>query len=151
MNRSKPWRAVLFVAFCVATSVRAQSLTIDWFSINGGGGASTGGLYSVNGTIGQFGAGKSSGGNYTLECGFWNVAVALQTPGAPTLSVIRSGGNVTLFWPEDGSSFHLEQSGYVASPASWGATVQSASTNSGTISVTVPATAGYQFFRLKRP
>jgi len=32
---------------------RAQNYTNDWYKIAGGGGTSTGGVYSVNGTIGQ--------------------------------------------------------------------------------------------------
>ena len=35
----------------------AQSYQIDWFTIDGGGGTSTGGVYSVSGTIGQPDAG----------------------------------------------------------------------------------------------
>ena len=31
----------------------AQSYSIDWYKIAGGGGTSTGGVYSVSGTIGQ--------------------------------------------------------------------------------------------------
>ena len=44
---------------------------IPWFSIDGGGGASSGGAYSLNGTIGQADAGSMSGGAYTLSGGFW--------------------------------------------------------------------------------
>jgi len=31
----------------------AQSYAIDWFTIDGGGGTSTGGAYTVSGTVGQ--------------------------------------------------------------------------------------------------
>lgn len=37
----------------------------------GGGGTTTGSIYSLGGTIGQFDAGKLSGGTYTLGGGFW--------------------------------------------------------------------------------
>ncbi len=45
---------------------------LTWNSIDGGGGMfSTGGSYSLGGTIGQADAGTMSGGSYTLNGGFW--------------------------------------------------------------------------------
>ena len=82
----------LLIAFLLVPSVAAlaQSYTIDWSKIAGGGGTSTGGVYSVSGTIGQPDAsGAMSGGNYSLTGGFW-AAYAVQTPGAPYLSVLRT-------------------------------------------------------------
>lgn len=40
--------------------------SIEWFTIDGGGGMSTGGGYSMSGTIGPPDAGRMSGGNYTI-------------------------------------------------------------------------------------
>lgn len=61
----------------------AQSYSIDGFTIDGGGGTSTGGVYSVSGTIGQPDAGAPmTGGQYSLTGGFWPL-YAVQTPGAP--------------------------------------------------------------------
>ena len=71
----------------------AQSYSIDWFTIDGGGGTSTGGVYSVSGTIGQPDAGKMSGGNFTIDGGFWGIIAAVQTPGAPLLSIARTTTN----------------------------------------------------------
>ena len=51
-----------------------QSSTYDlsWYTIDGGGATfSTGGGYSLGGTIGQADAGTLSGGGYTLSGGFW--------------------------------------------------------------------------------
>ncbi len=69
-----------------AALAQAQSYSIDWFTIDGGGGASTGGVYQVSGTIGQPDAGKMSGGNFTIDGGFWGIIAAVQTPGALLLS-----------------------------------------------------------------
>ncbi|MCX6925718.1 MAG: hypothetical protein NT154_21275 [Verrucomicrobia bacterium] len=63
----------------------SKNLTLNWFTVDGGGGTSTGGVYSVSGTIGQPDAGQMSRGNFTLTGGFWNVTAAVQTPGAPLL------------------------------------------------------------------
>ncbi len=48
--------------------------TIDWYTIDGGGGTSTGGAITLSGTIGQFDAGKLSGGPFDLLGGFWGAS-----------------------------------------------------------------------------
>jgi len=44
---------------------------ISWSTIDGGGGVSAGGQYTVAGTIGQPEAGVMGGGDYELLGGFW--------------------------------------------------------------------------------
>ena len=44
---------------------------IDWYTIDGGGGRSSGGPYVLTGTIGQPDADWSEGGNFELLGGFW--------------------------------------------------------------------------------
>ena len=44
---------------------------LSWFTIDGGSGESTGGDYSMSGTIGQPDANLLTGGDYTLSGGFW--------------------------------------------------------------------------------
>ena len=44
---------------------------LSWYTIDGGGGISSGGPYSLTGTIGQPDAAYSRGGNYELLGGFW--------------------------------------------------------------------------------
>jgi hypothetical protein len=61
-------------------SLRAQSYSIDWFTIDGGGGTSTGGGYLMSGTIGQIDSGTMSGGGYTLEGAFWSIDAAVTPP-----------------------------------------------------------------------
>src|SRR3989442_10530644 len=75
----------LLLLVVLPSAVDAQNYSIDWFTIDGGGGTSTGGVYSVSGTIGQPAAGHLSGGNYTIDGGFLVIIAAIQTPGAPLL------------------------------------------------------------------
>lgn len=44
---------------------------LSWYSVDGGASFSSGGSYSLGGTIGQPDAGALIGGNYTLGGGFW--------------------------------------------------------------------------------
>ena len=92
-----------------------QSYSVDWHTIDGGGGTSTGGIYFVSGTIGQPDAGMMSGGNYTLRGGFWAL-YALQTPGAPALLITCSGNTVTVYW-QDVSGWSLQQNDDLSLPA----------------------------------
>lgn len=44
---------------------------LAWFTVDGGGGESAGGGFTLAGTAGQADAGALSGGEYTLAGGFW--------------------------------------------------------------------------------
>src|SRR5204862_1743204 len=103
-----------------ALGASAQNFSIDWFTVDGGGGTSTGGVYSVSATIGQPDAGTMSGGAYTLDGGFWGIVAAVQTPGAPLLTITHSGGNVIISWLAPTEGFGLEMRDGLAA-GSWSA------------------------------
>jgi hypothetical protein len=101
----------MFASFWVQPfSSRGQSYAIDWFTVDGGGGTSTGGVYSVSGTIGQHDAsGPVSGGNYSLTGGFWSL-FAVPTPGGPLLSIrLTTPDTVAVFWPSPAPGWNLQQ------------------------------------------
>jgi hypothetical protein len=139
-----------------AHTLDAQTYSIDWSTVDGGGGTSTGGVYSVSGTIGQPDAGAMSGGNYTLQGGFWGVIAAVQTPGAPWLTINPTTTNTFIVsWPAPAEGWVLERTNALpaVAVASWPAVAQPYQTNAGIISVTFtnnPPT-GNQFFRLHKP
>src|SRR3989440_3769813 len=92
------------------SALQAQNYSIDWFTIDGGGGTSTGGVFSVSGTIGQPDAGHMSGGNFSIDGGFWGIIAAVQTPGAPLLRVfVTTTNTVVIAWPAPSTGFNLEQ------------------------------------------
>ena len=141
--------AGIFVA-AVSLTASAQPYQIDWFTIAGGGGTSTGGVYSVSGTIGQSDAGTMSGGNFTLQGGFWSVVGVVQTPNAPYLHLTRSGNTVILSWPSSGTTFNL-QSTAALNPSAWGSVLPLPSVTGGTNYVTNTVGAGKTFYRLSYP
>jgi hypothetical protein len=150
-THSKTWQFVL-AAFCLLHSAlcplaHAQSYAIDWFTIDGGGGTSTGGVYSLSGTIGQPDAGPAlTGRPYTLQGGFWPAAVAIQEPGAPTLVIVPTApGLATVSWAPATPGFVLQVSDTLT-PAVW------VNTPSGAANpVTVPSTLPIRFYRLIKP
>ena len=142
--------ATLLSLLWLALGARAQSYSIDWFKIAGGGGTSTGGVYSVFGTIGQSDAsGALTGGNYSLTGGFWSLVSVVQTSGAPLLTITRSGNSVTVSWPSPSTGWTLQQNSNLAT-TNW--STSSGVSDNGTIkSITITSPAGNLFFRLSNP
>ena len=144
---------LVWAAGCVAFHAQAQTnYAIDWFTIDGGGGISTGGVYAVSGTIGQPDAGRMSGGNFTLDGGFWSVIAAIQTAGAPFLSVTCTNGVVTVFWPLPATGFVLDHTPTVGgAPIPWTQVPFPYVTNASHILVRGPPAPGSHFYRLRKP
>jgi len=138
--------ALLWVA---AFSLQAQSYSIDWFTIDGGGGTSTGGVYSVSGTIGQPDAGKMSGGNYAIDGGFWGIIAAVQTPGAPFLSIARTTTNtVAVFSPSPSPDWTLQQNTNSISSVNWSHAPGTLLDDGTTKTLLVNPPTGNRFYRL---
>lgn len=141
--------AVIVVLLTLAIPARAQTnYTIDWFTVDGGGGTSTGGVYSISGTIGQPDAGgPMTNGQYSVTGGFWALPVAVQDTNAPTLTIVPAGpGQATISWtPDTGTNWVLQET-LGLSPAAW-ADSPSGATNP----VVVPATLPTKFYRLHKP
>ena len=124
----------------------AQSYTIDWYKVSGGGGTSTGSVYSISGTIGQQDAGGPlTGGSYSLTGGFWAL-YAVQTPGAPLLTITYSSNQAIVSWPSSVTGWTLQTNANL-STGNWVA-------YGGTIlnnTVTNSPPMGNLFFRLTHP
>jgi hypothetical protein len=139
----------LLFAFCFAA--RGQ-FSLDWSTIDGGGGTSTGGVYTVTGTIGQPDAGAMSGGSFTLQGGFWGVVAAVQTPGAPYLTVTRSNNAVIVSWPLPADGWVLEYTNALPQlSAPWPQLPPPYQTNGANLLFTEPVPGGNRFYRLHKP
>jgi hypothetical protein len=120
--------------------------------VDGGGGTSTGGVYSVTGTIGQPDAGTMSGGNFTLEGGFWGVIAAVQTPGAPLLSILRTTTNtVAVTWPSPSTGFTLQQNTNSVSSLNWSNLTSGITDDGTTKTFIVNPPTGNRYYRLIWP
>jgi hypothetical protein len=118
---------------------------IDWYSTDAGGGISSGGSYTLSGTIGQPDAGTLTGGSYTLQGGFWPGLIVPPTGETPTLFIQLSGGNVIISWAPASPGFSLEQSSTLLL-GSWGAIP-----NGGANPATIPLSSAPTFYRLRKP
>ena len=145
------WKPVLLcLALLLCQSASAQSYSIDWYKIAGGGGTSTGGTYQVSGTIGQSDAGgPMTGGNYSLTGGFWALISVVQTPGLPNLAITHTGNSVIVSWPNTGS-YTLQQNSNLANVSGWTTSGYAITPNNGTNSITISPPTGNLFFRLTK-
>jgi hypothetical protein len=89
-------RVEIALVFLMFASVCSADYSIDWYTIDGGGGTSSGGPYRLVGTIGQPDAAYSAGGPYEVFGGFW--------PGGPLCFVdFDHFARFADYWLEEGS------------------------------------------------
>jgi hypothetical protein len=144
-------KIILLLCVLLPAGGWAQSYSIDWYKIAGGGGTSTGGTYSISGTVGQPDASSAmTGGNYSLTGGFWSLLSVVSTPGAPTLTIVRvNATTIKVLWPYPSTGWTLQQNTTLAA-AGW--TDSSGVSNDGVNNyLIVSPSIGYLFFRLENP
>ena len=134
-----------------AASALAQSYSIDWYKISGGGGTSSNGQYTVSGTIGQHDAGgPMTGGNYSLTGGFWSLLSVVQTAGSPTLRIFLTTTNTAVVaWPVPSTGFTLQVNTNLGT-TNW-VSGGSPAVVGGENQVIIAPPVGRQFFRLVHP
>jgi len=134
----------LFSALCFAALAQ---YSIDWSKISGGGGTSTNGQYSLSGTIGQHDAGgPMTDGQYSITGGFWILPQAVQTEGAPTLTIAKGApGFALISWTPASTNWVLQER------LSLHAGVWVNSPSGSTNPISVPAAGPIKFYRLTIP
>ena len=154
--------SLLAFAICFAVAeLRAQTYSLDWFTLDGGGGTSTGGVYAVSGTIGQPDAAwpvdqngfavLATGGTYTLAGGFWGIVAAVQTPGAPRLNILLiNATTVAVSWPSSATGFVLQQNTDSAASAKWSSVLGMIQDDGTTKTFIIYPPIGNRFYRLKK-
>ena len=147
-------RTALLVALLLNTLCgHAQPYSIDWFTLDGGGGTSTGGSFAVSATIGQRDAGPQAltGGSFSLQGGFWSL-FAVQTPGAPllTMTLDPQFPAVTVSWPSPSAGYTLQQTSDL-NAANWAAVPQTVIDNGTRKFIVINSPGGNRFYRLSKP
>jgi len=86
--------AIVILGGITGRDAHGQPFTIDWFTIDGGGGDSANGAFELSATIGQPDAGEvMTGGAFELTGGFWSVAAG---PAPETAGDFDGDGDVDL-------------------------------------------------------
>ena len=142
--------ALVALSFCLQAW---GQYSIDWYTVDGGGGTSTNGQYSVTGTIAQPDAGTTimTGGQYSLSGGFWAI-YAVQTPGGPLLTIARTTTNtVAVSWPSPSTGWELQQNTNNVSSVNWSNVTSGIQDDGTTKMLIVNPPTGKRFYRLFKP
>ncbi len=70
---------------------------------------------------------------------------------APLLATSKTGGSLTLLWPDTSGGFRVESALNLSPPVTWSTEPGSLQTNGGSISIVVPVSATRKFYRLAKP
>ena len=111
------------MAACAAGSFHLQGgeLAIDWFTISGGAGSSSGGTLEVAGTAGQPALAQASGGGFTLDGGFWTLSTSSSNqPPQLVMPQISSNALSFGFQTVNGQSYTVQTNADLLHGA-WGA------------------------------
>jgi hypothetical protein len=131
----------------VCNSAFAQ-YSIDWFTVDGGGGTTSDGVYEITGTIGQPDAGSVIAGSYVIEGGFWSNLEAGPEPDRPGLTIERvSPSSVLVFWPAPSDGFVLQQNTNLIT-TNWVAVTNLPVVVNAEKQVTVSPLVGNRYYRL---
>jgi len=143
----------LLLRLCVSAVMLMLGITahaqyaIGWYTIDGGSGTSAGGMFSLRGTIGQPEAGPTmTHGQFAVTGGFWALPTAVQTEGAPTLTITAVGaGQAQISWTTASTNWVLQERASLTS-GDW------TNSPSGFINpIVVPAALPTKFYRLFKP
>lgn len=92
-----------------------------------------------------------SGGNYTLQGGFWGVISTVHTPDAPALTVVRTVTNtVAVSWPSPSTGWILQVNTNSISSVNWSNVTSGIQDDGSTKTLVVNPPTGNRFFRLKQ-
>jgi hypothetical protein len=136
---------VLILTF--ATIAARAQYTIESSAINGGGGKSQGGRFTVEGTIGQPVVGISNGGRYQIDGGFWGGVQVVQVAGLPQLRIAKAGDTIVISWEDPENHFTLQESESMIA-SEWSITKRTIQSDGATRHVELIGINGYVFFRL---
>lgn len=155
MNTQHKAFLALVALSCLAAAASAQTYSITSFTIEGGGGTSSGtgaaGTFSVSGAIAQHDANATStGGSDSLSGGFFGQYMALQQTGAPHVIIRGVGANVEVVWAANVPGWVLQSNTSELSPTGWVDVVGTPTVNGAEQILQFAAGSGRLFFRLRK-
>jgi hypothetical protein len=142
MNRAMKPLALLLLAAATA----AAQYTIDWRTMDGGGGSGAAGTYAIQGTLGQPDTATGATGSIAFTGGYWSL---LAEP-LPVLRIFLDGPDIVLAWPDPSPGFQLQASPDLA-PASWADVLAEPEIVDTEKQVVWGPPVDRHFFRLHRP
>ena len=134
------------LAGCIAGIAQDYQITSSTAS---GGGTSAGGGYALTGTVETTTESSLTGGDYSVTSGFLAGVVILQTPSAPTLTIMRAGNVIAISWTSTNSGWTLQSTGGLSSTPTWATATESIIQEDNKRTATITAPPGIRFYRLR--
>ena len=106
----------LFSVSLVAHAQSGGSYVLTNAAFTSASGTATNGPYSLSATFTPTASVAATNGGYLLTGGFTSLYL-VQTPGAPLLTIARSGTGVVLSWPAASTGFRLQSATTLIAPA----------------------------------
>ena len=135
----------LFTLLLLAASSHAQ-YTIDWSTMDGGGGSGSAGSFALEGTLGQIDATTGAAGAIGFRGGYWSL---VDEP-LPLLRIFEFAGDIILAWPDPSPGFVLQASPDLVPPG-WNDVNIKPELIDGEKQIIWGPPVGSHFFRLHRP
>jgi hypothetical protein len=140
---------VLLVLAGLATNASAQYQITQW-TIDSGGGQSSGGGHVLTGSIGHSAGGTATSATYRLLSGYYGIVALAPAEGGPRLRIGTTAREVILAWPATAKDFQLQVAPSLTQPA-WSDVREAAQLVGEEYQVRVPWQSGDRFFRLRKP
>jgi hypothetical protein len=108
----------------------------------------------MSGSIGQPDAGPPAhAGGYVVQGGFWGMIAAVQTPGAPSLTITHNPqlSTVNVSWPSPSTGWALQQNTNGVISVNWSNVTSGIQDEGATKTLIANPPTGNRFYRLMKP
>jgi len=143
------WVGIILFLLMISAA-HAQPYAIENATISNGSDTSSGGQYTLSGTIAQPASDSASSSGYGLASGFWSAVIPLNTPDAPLLTITKTGEYIVLSWSASAGVFKLEETTDLNAPITWIFSKAIIATENDIVTATLPIGGGLRFFRLSQ-
>ena len=140
----------MLLGLLAVVSALASDTALKASYISSGGGTSSGGTYTMSGTVGQPVTLISSNGQYRLEPGFWAMMSVISTPEGPAIAFQRTGNQVVFTWSEPPGTYVLQKATTLGNAADWQNVSQTPVQVGEQNALSLELAPGNQFFRLRK-
>ena len=139
----------LLLALAAATAQAQTIFAINWFTVAGASGTSTGGVFAVTSLVGMPDASGLKGQHYRIEDGIWSSIAAVPAPDAPRLSIfVTTTNTVMVAWPASATGWTLQQNTVSPSSSDWSNVTATAQNDGTTRTLIISPPTGNRFYRL---